>query len=310
MTSVREWQKCLLSCFFASPTLRAAFVRSSWLMNSLSSRMANMPASVTTLRRSAPLNPSESLTIASISISEALLTGLACILRISSRACSLGRGTSIFLSRRPGRRRAGSRVSGRFVAIISFVRPSASKPSIWFSSYSRLQHLNSKKTCRFTYFHQCSLNFTISTRTLWKPPTTNSINFIHEDDTWFMITGVAKHFTNDASRFTDILVNDSRWHDFEEVGLESSCNCSGEESFAGTWRTVEKNTLWWFDTNPLEKFWTVKRKFYNLFRWYELLVNRNRRSMQPRTSRSSRTCSPKPPIPAKEASPGSSMLIL
>jgi len=55
----------LVSCFFASPTLRAAFVRSSWLTNSLSSRMANIPASVTTLRRSAPLNPSESLTIAS-----------------------------------------------------------------------------------------------------------------------------------------------------------------------------------------------------------------------------------------------------
>lgn len=75
----------LLSCFLASPTLRAALVKSSWLMYSLqkeadvvslaltgpecfgrcsyrSSLMANMPASVMTFRRSAPLNPSESCT--------------------------------------------------------------------------------------------------------------------------------------------------------------------------------------------------------------------------------------------------------
>ena len=67
-----------LSCFFASPTFRAAFVRSSWMMYSLrshsqywrcnhastftyrSSRIANMPASVMTLRKSAPLKPSDS----------------------------------------------------------------------------------------------------------------------------------------------------------------------------------------------------------------------------------------------------------
>ena len=36
------------------------------------------------------------------------------------QTCSFGRSTLIFLSRRPGRSRAGSSVSGRFVAIIIF----------------------------------------------------------------------------------------------------------------------------------------------------------------------------------------------
>lgn len=66
-----------LSCFLASLTFRAALVRSSWTMYSLhenerntcllkqvrahrSSLIANMPASVTTFRRSAPLNASVS----------------------------------------------------------------------------------------------------------------------------------------------------------------------------------------------------------------------------------------------------------
>ena len=39
--------------------------------------------------------------------------------RTSSLDCSLGRGISTFLSRRPGLRRAGSRVSGRLVAMIT-----------------------------------------------------------------------------------------------------------------------------------------------------------------------------------------------
>ena len=40
----------------------------------------------------------------------------------------------IFLSRRPGRSRAGSSVSGRLVAMIILTCPRASNPSIWFRS--------------------------------------------------------------------------------------------------------------------------------------------------------------------------------
>lgn len=54
-------------------------------------------------------------------------------------ACSLGSGISIFLSKRPGRNKAGSNVSGRLVAIIILTWPNESKPSIWFSSSIRVR---------------------------------------------------------------------------------------------------------------------------------------------------------------------------
>lgn len=50
----------LTSCSFLAP-----FIKSSWVTKSRSSRMANMPASVQTFLRSAPLKPSLSLTTAS-----------------------------------------------------------------------------------------------------------------------------------------------------------------------------------------------------------------------------------------------------
>mmetsp|Transcript_23452 Transcript_23452/g.70414 ORF Transcript_23452/g.70414 Transcript_23452/m.70414 type:complete len:327 (-) Transcript_23452:179-1159(-) len=60
--------------------------------------------------------------------------GPAWILRMSRRAASLGSGISILRSRRPGRSSAGSRMSGRFVAMTILTWPSCSKPSSWFSN--------------------------------------------------------------------------------------------------------------------------------------------------------------------------------
>ena len=53
---------------------------------------------------------------------------------ISSLDVSFGSGISILRSSRPGRRSAGSRMSGRLVAITIFTCPRSSKPSSWFSS--------------------------------------------------------------------------------------------------------------------------------------------------------------------------------
>ena len=44
------------------------------------------------------------------------------------------KGISIFRSNRPGLSKAGSRVSGLFVAMMSFVLPRESNPSIWLRS--------------------------------------------------------------------------------------------------------------------------------------------------------------------------------
>jgi hypothetical protein len=80
-------------------------------------------ASVTTFRKSAPFNPSLIFTTLSKSMSPSVTTPAAWIFMISKRPTSFGRGISIFRSRRPARRRAGSRVSGRFVAMMIFVFP-------------------------------------------------------------------------------------------------------------------------------------------------------------------------------------------
>jgi len=57
------------------------------------------------------------------------------ILRMSMRACSLGRGISTFLSKRPGRIKAGSRTSGLLVAMMILTLPSSLNPSIWLRSF-------------------------------------------------------------------------------------------------------------------------------------------------------------------------------
>lgn len=51
------------------------------------------------------------------------------ILRMSCLDASLGSGISTLRSKRPGRMSAGSRMSGRLVAITTLTRPRDSKPS-------------------------------------------------------------------------------------------------------------------------------------------------------------------------------------
>ena len=141
-------------------------------------------------------------------ISPCFAIGLAWILRISKRACSFGKGISagtehymsmqpkisiimyyrinktlfspIFRSSLPGRRRAGSSVSGLFVAMISLTWPNASKPSIWLSSYNRKQPHNNGKfnkqklmtRLNIVHLHQRSLDFSISWCSFWESSST------------------------------------------------------------------------------------------------------------------------------------------
>ena len=56
------------------------------------------------------------------------------------RFCLLsGRGNSILRSRRPGRKRAGSKVSARLVAMMTLTLTVWSKPSIWVRSSIRIR---------------------------------------------------------------------------------------------------------------------------------------------------------------------------
>ena len=63
---------------------------------------------------------------------------LQCTARIGSRSSRSGRGTTIWRSKRPGRSRAGSRMSGRLVAAIMTTPSEVSKPSISESIWLRV----------------------------------------------------------------------------------------------------------------------------------------------------------------------------
>jgi hypothetical protein len=127
-----------------------------------------------------------------------------------------------------------------------------------------------------------------------------------------MVACIAEHLTHHACRLADVFVDDSGGDHFEKVGLEGSGDCAGEQRLACPGRAVEKYTFWGRDADALEEFGIEEGKFDDL-RCVENAVGTRVRETDRkggRTSRSSRTCSPRPPIPAKVAPPGSSRLIL
>ncbi len=104
-------------------------------------RAANKAASLSKFSRSAPTKPGVCLAIILRSTSFASGLFLACTFKIASRPLTSGRPTKILRSKRPGRSKAGSKTSERFVAAITMTPSSPSKPSIstnnWFKVCSR-----------------------------------------------------------------------------------------------------------------------------------------------------------------------------
>jgi hypothetical protein len=120
-------------------TLLTASRKSFSVATFLLALMANMPASVHTLRISAPVELGHSLASSSNLMSRSTLMDRAWILKMCVRPSRSGSPNSTFLSRRPGRIRAGSRVSGRLVAISTLMLPRGSNPSSWLISSSMVR---------------------------------------------------------------------------------------------------------------------------------------------------------------------------
>ena len=125
--------------FLSGPAIvRSAASSSSFSVISLRlRRAARIAASLITLARSAPLNPGVPLATVSRLASLARGLPLACTSRMALRPFMSGRSMTICRSKRPGRNRAGSRISGRLVAATTMMLTLVSKPSIsariWFS---------------------------------------------------------------------------------------------------------------------------------------------------------------------------------
>ena len=98
-------------------------------------RAANLrainPASVQMALMSAPERSSLALMYSSMLTSSARVMRLVWMLKMRRRVLSSGSGNSILRSIRPGRMSAGSRLSMRLVAMITFTSPRESNPSSW-----------------------------------------------------------------------------------------------------------------------------------------------------------------------------------
>mmetsp|Transcript_15552 Transcript_15552/g.62609 ORF Transcript_15552/g.62609 Transcript_15552/m.62609 type:complete len:205 (-) Transcript_15552:770-1384(-) len=110
-------------------TLLTASSMSFSVMDLRRARMANMPASVQTERRSAPVVLGQSRARRSYRMSRSTAMVRAWIFKTCVRPWRSGSPNSTFRSRRPGRSSAGSSVSGRFVAMRTLMLPRGSKPS-------------------------------------------------------------------------------------------------------------------------------------------------------------------------------------
>ena len=119
-------------------TRSRAYSKSMRSMTFAPRRTANSAASLTRFARSAPLMPGVPRATTSRSTSGPSSCPCACTLRIARRSSSSGSGTTTWRSKRPGRSRAGSRMSGRLVAAIITMPSVASKPSISESIWLRV----------------------------------------------------------------------------------------------------------------------------------------------------------------------------
>ena len=131
--------------FFSLPTstCSTASKRSFWLTYSLPFFTALIAASLIILARSAPTAPLVASAMASKSTVSSIFTSLACTFKISTRPFKSGLSTITRLSKRPGRKSALSKISGRLVAPKIRIPLEVSKPSISERSWFKVCSLSS-----------------------------------------------------------------------------------------------------------------------------------------------------------------------
>mmetsp|Transcript_22286 Transcript_22286/g.54986 ORF Transcript_22286/g.54986 Transcript_22286/m.54986 type:complete len:227 (+) Transcript_22286:100-780(+) len=116
--------------FFLYKIFSFAFVKSACVTCMRLSRSASRPASVHSALMSAPDSSSLPMTNSSSLTSSAIFMRPVCMPKMWRLVFTSGSGNSILRSMRPGRSRAGSSDSIRFVAMITLTSACASKPSI------------------------------------------------------------------------------------------------------------------------------------------------------------------------------------
>src|SRR5262249_4943530 len=185
------------------------------------SRTALIAASLIRVARSAPENPGVPRAMMDRSTSGASFLPLACSARIALRSFWLGSGTITCRSKRPGRSRAGSSDSGRFVAASTTIPLVWSKPSIsdsnWFSVCSRSSLPPMAAPPR-------------------RAPPADRVDLIDEDDRRGAPAGVGEQVPDPGRADADEQLHERRSGHRQERHLCLPGHRPGDEGLAGTWR--------------------------------------------------------------------------
>ena len=146
--------------------------------------------------------------------------------RISSRPFTSGRLTVIWRSKRPGRSRAGSRTSGRFVAAMMMTPSWVSNPSI--STSKRIEGL---------------FALIVAAADAVAAMTTDRVDFVDENNAGRGFLSLLKHVANAASADADKHLDEIGAADREEWHISLAGNGAGEQGLAGAGRPDQKHAF-------------------------------------------------------------------
>ena len=104
-----------------------------------------------------------------------------------------------------------------------------------------------------------ALYFIVSTSAVIETSSTNSVDFIEEDDARFLAPRHLEELADHARTFSDVLLHEFGTDDTDERGVCPVRYCAGAQSLASTWWTKQKNTLRWVDTELDKTLWLKVR---------------------------------------------------
>ena len=85
-----------------------------------------------------------------------------------------------------------------------------------------------------------------------------------------MLARIAEHLAHNTRGLANVLVDDRARDDLEEVRVDRRGDRAREEGLAGSWGSVEEDTLWWLDADAEEEFGVEEGKLNDLERCQDM----------------------------------------
>ena len=84
----------------------------------------------------------------------------------------------------------------------------------------------------------CSLHLVVATGTIVKPSTTDSVDFVEENDARLLTPRHLEELTDHPRTLTDVFLHELRTNDTNECSICAVGDCAGAECLAGSWGSV------------------------------------------------------------------------